>query len=160
VRNLEDAARARALTLATLLEVGEERDRQDAKWGEQNHKDGTGGRGSDVQAQALRKLCDERFAKGEGAWTDILMEEIAEAWAEEDPARLRAELIQVAAVAVAWVECIDRRAQARSMSPVAVGAEPEEQQRQGSDGDREATTAALSAASGDASRQDVSGASS
>lgn len=29
--------------------------------------------------------------------------------AEKDPVNLRAELIQVAAVAVAWVEAIDRR---------------------------------------------------
>jgi hypothetical protein len=34
---------------------------------------------------------------------------VAEALAEDDPTLLRAELIQVAAVAVAWVEAIDRR---------------------------------------------------
>ena len=160
MRSAEDAARTHALTMATLLEVGEERAKQNAKWGEQDHRDGTGGRGSIVQAQALRKLCAQRFKDGTGTWADILMEEIGEAWAEDAPGLLRAELIQVAAVAVAWVECIDRRQQTRSTSPVAVEAGPEEQQRQGFDGDREAATGALSAASGTASRQDVSGASS
>lgn len=136
-------------------EIIAERSRQDAKWGEQNHRNGTGGRGSNVQAEALRKLCDDRFRRGEGAWSDILMEEVGEAFAEDDPARLRVELIQVAAVCAAWVECIDRRS--RGTSPVAAVAEPEEQQRQGVDGDREAMTTGLSAASAGASRQDVAG---
>jgi hypothetical protein len=43
-------------------------------------------------------------------WLHILREEVAEAFAESDPAKLRAELVQVAAVAVNWVEAIDRRA--------------------------------------------------
>lgn len=45
----------------------------------------------------------------------------------------------------------------RGTSPVAADAKPEEQQRQGGGGDREATTGALSAASSEASRQDVAG---
>ncbi|MFI1165600.1 hypothetical protein ACH4UM_18790 [Streptomyces sp. NPDC020801] len=36
-------------------------------------------------------------------------EEALEALAEDDPGKLRAELVQVAAVAVAWIEAIDRR---------------------------------------------------
>lgn len=39
----------------------------------------------------------------------MLLEEVAEAFAESDDARLRAELVQVAAVAQAWIESIDRR---------------------------------------------------
>ena len=45
-------------------------------------------------------------------WTaraDILAEEVAEVYAESDPDRLRAELIQVAAVCVQWIEAIDGR---------------------------------------------------
>lgn len=41
-------------------------------------------------------------------WDGILMEEAYEAIAESDPARLREELVQVAAVAQAWIEAIDR----------------------------------------------------
>lgn len=42
-------------------------------------------------------------------WLHILREEVAEAFAETDPVALRGELVQVAAVAVAWAEAIDRR---------------------------------------------------
>jgi hypothetical protein len=69
-----------ATTMRVLDEVQDERRRQDAKWGEQNHPDGT-----------------------------IALEEVFEALVETDPAKLRDELLQVAAVAVAWVEAIDRR---------------------------------------------------
>lgn len=66
-----------------LEQIRWERQRQDAKWGEQNHKD--------------------LF------WLGILTEEIGEVakelLEERDPAE---ELIQVAAVAVAWLECIGR----------------------------------------------------
>ncbi|MFF0295572.1 hypothetical protein ACFYST_06175 [Kitasatospora sp. NPDC004614] len=41
-------------------------------------------------------------------WTGILLEEVYEAVAEADPAKLRAELIQVAAVCAAWVHDLDR----------------------------------------------------
>jgi hypothetical protein len=52
--------------------------------------------------------CKERAAHGEVTWLDILLEEVAEAFAESDLVKLRTELIQVAAVAVRWVEAIDR----------------------------------------------------
>lgn len=99
-----------AKTSDVLEEVYLERERQDAKWGEQNHPDYTGISEVDrMAADAARKMCDEAFKSGVGAWRYILLEEVLEAFAESDPARLRAELIQVAAVAIAWVECIDRR---------------------------------------------------
>lgn len=78
-----------------LQEVLAERVRQDEKWGEQN--------GHDFE------------------WVSIMTEEVGEAAqaANEanfkssktrgDYAHLREELVQVAAVAVAWIEAIDRR---------------------------------------------------
>lgn len=89
-------------TVGVLREVGRERQRQEAKWGEQNH------------APAI--------------WLMVLGEEVGEAneaaleyWANkrmgtqphcEDPGmwlrHCRAELIQVAAVAVSMVESLDR----------------------------------------------------
>lgn len=48
---------------------------------------------------------------GTVTWWHILREEVFEASAEVDPAKLREELIQVAAVAMKWIEAIDRRAQ-------------------------------------------------
>ena len=92
-----------------LAEVGAERQRQDAKWGEQNHPDGTGGGRSAAAAVGARFACQLAAKEGGLAWRHVLREEVAEAFAEIDPTALRAVLIQVAAVAVAWVESIDRR---------------------------------------------------
>ena len=95
-------------TIGVLEELYEERQRQDAKWGEQNHPDGTGGPGTPAAAYRARARCKAN-GPGEDNWRDILDEETAEAYAEVDPALLRGELVQVAAVAVAWIEAIDRR---------------------------------------------------
>lgn len=73
-----------------LAQVGKERESQDKKWGEQWHSD-----------------CE---------WSSILGEEFGEAMQEvnrvtfgmKEQTDLRKELLQVAAVAVAWVENIDR----------------------------------------------------
>ena len=78
------------------LEIGEERQKQDARWGEQDH--------TPVE------------------WMCILTEEVGEAakdangfqWAKSQidldasAENLRCELIQVAAVAIAAIECLDR----------------------------------------------------
>lgn len=111
-----------------LEEVSQERVRQDSKWGVQNHPNGTG---DDVAllhgrplpqpharvavtmgtlAHTARAVTDQAANLGTVTYADILLEEVGEAFAESDPARLRAELIQVAAVAVAWVAKIDRDA--------------------------------------------------
>lgn len=88
--------------------IAAERKRQDEKWGVQDHPDGT--------SHLLRKtteikraVCQAAFAGQRGSWRVILDEEVAEAAAEEDPVKLKQELIQVAAVCVAWIESIDRR---------------------------------------------------
>jgi hypothetical protein len=103
-------------TPQVLAEIGYERTRQDAKWGEQNHPDGTGPRHlvldmipTELAMHDARTLCQRYADMGILTWRDILTEEACEALAESDPARLRAELIQVAAVAVNWIEAIDRR---------------------------------------------------
>lgn len=78
-------------TRDVLLEVLEERRRQEKKWGQQNH--------------------------GAGYWALVLGEEVGEACKSaldnftgetEDAQTVRRELIQVAAVAVNWIEAIDR----------------------------------------------------
>lgn len=93
---------------AVLREVAAERAAQDEKWGEQNHPDGTGLAIYEQMATDARKRCDTagKFI----TYADILEEEFWEALAESDPTLLRKELIQVAAVAVAWVEKLDRDA--------------------------------------------------
>jgi len=100
---------SRPATAAVLAEVASERARQDARWGEQTHPDGTGNRDQQRDAERAREWCQSAFGSGYGTWSDILAEEVAEANAERDPSKLRAELIQVAAVAAAWIEAIDRR---------------------------------------------------
>lgn len=95
--------------IPVLALVADERARQDAKWGEQNHPDGSGSPGSQLTANLYRDLCDIRHRKGIGSWADILLEEVYEALAEGDPAKLKVELVQSAAVIVAWIEAIDRR---------------------------------------------------
>lgn len=83
---------------AILGEILDERHNQDEKWGEQNQDD--------------------------PMWACILMEEVGETTQaifdrtqciysegtyDTFSDKIREELIQVAAVAVAWLECIDRR---------------------------------------------------
>ncbi|MGW2721383.1 hypothetical protein [Streptomyces sp. NPDC001492] len=97
-----------------LQEVLAERIQQDAKWGEQNHPDGTGISPEQRKlADNARAMCQQVFAEGCGDWAHVLFEEVREALAESDAAKLRAELVQVGAVAVAWIECIDRRTAAK-----------------------------------------------
>lgn len=90
-------------------EVLRERQRQHYRWGQQDHPDGTGG-GARATWEKIAKLsCDRNARKGTLTYAHILDEECSESLAETDPAKLRGELIQVAAVAVAWIESIDRR---------------------------------------------------
>ena len=78
-------------TIEVLEKVAAERSNQDAKWGEQNHDP--------------------------GKWLAILTEEVGELAKEmleydADPVEtvsMRREAIQVAAVAVAFIEYLDRR---------------------------------------------------
>ena len=86
----------------TLGEVRCERIRQDRKWGPQNHPDGTG-------PQWATLLAEARAACNNDNWAHILREEFYEALVETEPEKIKTELIQVAAVAVAWAEAIDRR---------------------------------------------------
>lgn len=100
---------SRRATNAVLNEVLEERRRQDEKWGEQNHPSGSPGDVARRYADVSRATCEKAAAEGRVTWTHIFHEEASEALVETDESKLRAELVQVAAVAVAWIECIDRR---------------------------------------------------
>lgn len=82
--------------------------RQDDRWGQQNHPDGTGPQYAAADEERART--EHAATTGSLTFRHVLAEEVAEAFAEDDPMRLRAELIQVAAVAATWIEAIDRRA--------------------------------------------------
>lgn len=98
-----------------LDEIYYERKRQGAKWGEQNHPDYS----DDLYGRAVlladadtaKYLCDDGFKYGHGSYAHILLEEFQEALAEaqvNDKEKLYVELIQTAAVAVAWAEKLRR----------------------------------------------------
>jgi len=61
-------------------------------------------------AYVARNTTDEHsFSEGDGTvtWVDILLEEVAESFAEDDPGRVREEMVQVAAVAFKIIAAID-----------------------------------------------------
>lgn len=120
------------LRRSILDEIDAERVRQDAKWGEQSHPDvdrvltdRSGGCSVLRMAEEYgiphptraKAECDGAARIGQCTWTHILVEEIAEAveaatlaqLGKGPLAALRRELVQVAAVAVSWIEAIDRR---------------------------------------------------
>lgn len=106
-----------------------ERRRQVRKWGEQNHPclnktfiDGFEKGDLDINEfkysisayyhipdeDAAKSACDKRFDFKKGTFADIAIEEMAEITSEPDPVKRRKEIIQLAAVCVAWAEKIDR----------------------------------------------------
>lgn len=90
-------------------EINAERFRQDAKWGKQHREDGTGGPVMRDEADRMRTACNWLAEHGGADWRAVLLEEVYEALAEEDQAKLRAELVQICAVSCAWIEDIDSR---------------------------------------------------
>jgi hypothetical protein len=96
-------------------ELGEcegELNRQDRKWGPQNHPDLA--QYEDVGnyaalADSWKHLNDTRAQSGMLSWSGILFEEVYEALGETDPDKMATELVQVAAVALQWAEAIRRR---------------------------------------------------
>lgn len=92
-----------------LTEVQAERMQQIAKRGVQHREDGTGGPVMQRRAEEARACCEYLAKHGGADWRAVLLEEVYEAMAEDDPAKLRAELVQSAAVCVAWIEDIDSR---------------------------------------------------
>ncbi|MFJ6066543.1 NUDIX hydrolase [Streptomyces tendae] len=94
---------------AFVSDVDAERQRQLAKWGEQHHPDGTGTIAHIDQADRVRAKVDQAAAEGTQTWGNILAEEVAEVFAESGPDRLRAELVQIAAVCAAWIADLDSR---------------------------------------------------
>lgn len=101
-------------TSSILQELWAERARQDEKYGEQNHTNGTNAKFKPMADSARNATLRARAGGGDPSWLTVLKETMWGAGAEADPAKLRAELIKVGAVAVAWIECIDR---ARESSP-------------------------------------------
>lgn len=119
-----------------LIEVQDECVKQLEKWGVQSHRDicHRGGLGLATAdpvreygplAAKWKHANGQRFKAGSDdpryahmadgpylAWDGILLEEVFKALEQiGNDAKLREELVQVAAVAASWIEAIDRRAQ-------------------------------------------------
>lgn len=127
-RKAAEWARRHPLTpgrVQALSDVSVERDRQEDKWGAQNHPDlcpTLTGRGASSERHAedleiptasrAKFLCGSAAAVKELNWATIAVEEVAEAVeaaAQGDLVKLREELVQSAAVFIAWIEALDRR---------------------------------------------------
>lgn len=108
-------------------EILEERRRQDAKWGEQNHPSLASFDNAEATCrhynipteQEAKDTCDDCAQQGTVTWGDIALEEVSEVFSafhdSEDSAR--GELVQLAAVVVSWIECLDRRAGKARLRP-------------------------------------------
>lgn len=106
---------------AVQHDVRLERVKQLEKWGPQTHPDGTGPDGTLLGvpfsniAEWIKNFVDAAAEDGQSTWLGILLEEVFEAAEETDLAKLRVELIQVQAVAQAWVEDIDAHGELRDV---------------------------------------------
>ena len=112
---------------AIHAEIAAERERQNKKWGEQNHPSADpvlvrrdGGVSEhriaeyyEIPSERRAKwLCQEHARRGDVTWPHIAVEELSEAvsaFGDGTEERGRGELVQLAAVIVQWIACIDRR---------------------------------------------------
>lgn len=111
-------------TANVFTDLALRRHQQIAKWGHnETMQDGTGpdsrwavGLGTGHRAPVLEaSIRDGYDAKVQAGgvealtWVDILLEEMAEAFCEDDPAKLYNELADAGAVIVSWMEKIRQR---------------------------------------------------
>ena len=88
-------------------EIRVERARQDAKYGTQDHPNGTTPQFKGL-ADSARNATLKAINENRVTWFHIGKKEFWEAMAESDRATLRARLVQLVAVGIAWIEAIDR----------------------------------------------------
>lgn len=94
-----------------LCAIVTERGRQKKLWTHDGDDlvDGTGGALAAELVAVVTRLVDSLNETPENTFAHVLVEEVLEVLDASEPANLRNELVQVAAVAVKWVEAIDRR---------------------------------------------------
>ena len=106
---------ARVATNPLFQAIQREQDRQLAKWGQQDHPsflemDDDEREDRRKFSEAVKEDTDDAAKDGTLTWEHILVEELFEAKAEtENDENLKTELIQVAAVALSWIESIERK---------------------------------------------------
>lgn len=99
-----------ALMAGAFCSILVERRRQDQLFPGELLIDGTGATEPlRVLAAAIRRAGDELNHTEKNSFAHVLAEEVLEAFVETDLGSLRCEVVQVGAVAVKWIEDIDRR---------------------------------------------------
>ena len=102
-------AEGHAIRDEILGQINEERFLQDTRWGGQNlNIKNPGWYAYHELAEEAKMICDATFQEGTISWHEILLEEVAEVFAEDDPEKQAEGLIQVAAVCVSMIECLKR----------------------------------------------------
>lgn len=99
---------------SVLADIAAERGQQIEKWGIQSLPSIPGVDAVNVteylgipsEADA-KEVCQTAHAEGSLSWADVALEEFCEA-VQAPPSKRRAELVQLAAVVVAWIEDLDR----------------------------------------------------
>lgn len=90
---------------ASLVRLKREKNR--LKWGEQNWPDGTGPTTERIARRAAAQArVDAGMKAGTVTYRDILAEEVFEVDCEEAPELVLAELVDVASVAMDWIDSI------------------------------------------------------
>lgn len=107
-------------TIGVAVEGIRERAAQDLKWGWEPLPDAPAAVKFHnayfgiCSEEAAKKNCEHAHRAGGCSLGHVLIEEVAEAIAAiPNPVHLRAELVQVMAVAMKWIEQIDRRQEVR-----------------------------------------------
>lgn len=88
-------------------EIMDERQRQLYKWGDQSRELGSYEAYKTI-ADRMRDSCNEAEAAGDCTWRHITLEEVWEAFSEEDRHRFRVEAIQTMAVLFSALEDLFR----------------------------------------------------
>lgn len=119
-------------TMAVLQDVIRERVRQTEEYGDNaDLEDGTSpdtcwllpfttASATVIESTLRDDYVDFEEDAGKPTWVHLIREEVAEAFQESDPKRLAAELIQVAALCVSWVEKIDARGEYKRTAELSV----------------------------------------
>jgi hypothetical protein len=112
-KGLESAVPAPPGTVPVFVQVANERVAQVEKWGDQHHHDFDQWADRTLPpAHVCQRTVERKAAEGALTWWDILREELAEArdaQAAGDPDAFQTELIQAAAVLIAWAEDVASR---------------------------------------------------
>lgn len=105
-------------------QIRQERIKQSEKWGQQNHPSSYNyGETFDyptliakynkevlgiIDEKSIKMLVDGEHRTGTSNWTSIALEEFVEVANAANDYERRNELVQLAAVVVQWIECLDR----------------------------------------------------